>query len=85
MTYDAALSTINDRLIAGARAYAAADKSDPFTLSRCVAHIRAGICTDGVAYEARATQEMRELDKGSFFSDGSTSYAVTVYREVRRP
>ena len=32
------------RILAGARAYAEFDKSDPFTLARALCHIRQGLC-----------------------------------------
>jgi hypothetical protein len=34
----------NDRLVAGAQRYASYDRSDPFTIDRCMCHIRQGLC-----------------------------------------
>lgn len=67
-----------------AERYAAADKSDPFTLARCQAHIRNGVAslyTQGgqeAFYNAEEAQEMRKMPDGS-------EYPVTVYRNIIRP
>ena len=72
-----------DRQIPAAQRYAASDKSDPFCLSRCLLHIRHGLCaplqdgTDG-HYDATATVETRTTATG----DG---YIATVYRNMVRP
>ena len=34
----------DDRLIEAAKRYASYDRSDPFTMDRCMGHIRQGIC-----------------------------------------
>lgn len=33
-----------ERLVAGAQRYASYDRSDPFTVDRCMCHIRQGLC-----------------------------------------
>jgi hypothetical protein len=76
---------IDQRLVEGALNYAAADRSDPFAFNRAMTHIKNGICKDGATYEAHPTQEMRHLEPGMVFSDGTNTYPVTVYREVKRP
>ena len=78
------------RQLQGARNYAAADRSDPFALSRALAHIRCGITANGDkgednAYGADRATETRKLAPGDHFSDGSTEYQVTAWRNVRRP
>lgn len=41
---DIVIQNYTERLVEGARRYAASDRSDPFTLDRCFGHIRQGIC-----------------------------------------
>lgn len=41
---DTVILNYRERLIEGAKRYAASDRSDPFTLDRCMAHIRQGLC-----------------------------------------
>lgn len=71
------------RMLDGAANYAAADRSDPFTYQRCLAHIRFGVASvlpngDDAFYKADPFPEMRELPDG-------TPYNITVYRNVQRP
>jgi hypothetical protein len=72
------------KLIEGAQAYAAFDKSDPFSFSRAMLHIRMGMCRpigkDGsdAHYTADSYQEAR-LDKHG------VEYFVTCYKNVQRP
>ena len=72
-----------ERMIQGAQHYAAADKSDPFTLARCMTHIRTGTASllsngeDGF-YKADPYSEERYLPNGA-------AYSVTVYRNCQRP
>lgn len=73
------------RLTQGALNYSLANKSDPFAYSRAMSHIKNGLCTDSATYEAQASSETRVLDAGMVFSDGSNTYAVTVWRDVKRP
>ena len=74
---------MRDRIHAGAVNYAAADKSDPFTLARCLTHIRMGFCkplqdgSDGM-YNAEATVEKRLTASGE-------EYLATVYKNMVRP
>ena len=79
------VAKVRERMERGARNYALADRSDPFAYSRAMSHIDLGICTDGATYEATPTQEMRKLPDGNALSNGEAEYAVTVYRDVRRP
>ena len=75
------------RLLEGARRYAAADKSDPFALNRACAHIRSGIAIEsdgGSSYEATETRVVAKLPDGLAFSNGSNEYYVTEYHSVRR-
>lgn len=62
----------------GARRFAAADKSDPFTLARALTHIRVGIATAEAPYDAREARETCRLGDGR-------EYQAVVWREVRRP
>lgn len=77
------VARVNERRLQGAINYALADKSDPFTLARCKAHMRNGIvgyCQDGdeAIYSAELVMEMRKLPDGR-------EYPVTVYRNIQRP
>ncbi len=71
------------RIFDGAVRYAGADKSDPFTFGRAMAHIRTGIA--GISprgedqfYDADPALEERVTPTGA-------RYMATVYRNVRRP
>ena len=72
------------KMIEGARAYAAFDKSDPFSFSRAMLHIRMGLCRpivkDGsdAHYQADSYQEARIDSHG-------IEYFVTTYKNVQRP
>lgn len=79
-------------MIQGARRYAQADKSDPFAFSRAMSHINSGVARpsfDGngnrhdAYYDAQEAREKRVSSRP--FSDGSTTYDVTVYRDMKRP
>ncbi len=89
------MQTIRQKQIEGARLYAKADRSDPFAFSRAMSHINNGLCKayikdenrfqEAVLYNAKQAMEIHTLPPGHHFSDGSTEYQVTVYREVTRP
>lgn len=71
----------------GALRYAAFDRSDPFTLARCQAHIRVGICS-GYGNDANPNHYDADpaSEKRSYVFDGRTvEYSATVYRNVVRP
>lgn len=72
------LANLNSRLAEGARAYAAFDASDPFSLARITAHLRAATFNPEDSYAAEPVKEMR-------LSPSGEHYAVTVYKNVRRP
>ncbi len=78
-----AVQNNQERIIRGAINYAAADKSDPFTFGRAMAHIKMGLCrplkdgSDG-HYDATPDMEKRVTSRGD-------EYLVTVYRNVARP
>ena len=83
------MQTIREKQIAGAKLYAASDRSDPFAFSRAMSHINNGCCRDEDGLEqvycnARRDIETRTLDPGMVFSDGSNTHPVTVYRDVSR-
>lgn len=79
MTSPSPIRKAAERLIEGARNYALADRSDPFTLARCLAHIRVGIVTSSVdCYEADFAPETRKDAHGN-------SYVVSVPRNMKRP
>ncbi len=68
---------------AAAVRYAAADKSDPFCLARCYAHMRNKVCGfnqsgQDAFYSADAYSEERVTADGK-------SYIVTSYRNIVRP
>ena len=84
------------RMIEGARRYAAADRTDPFAFRRAVAHIDCGLATiargersntfDLVAaqpayYDAEASREMVKVNAGGELVD----YERVVYKSVVRP
>ena len=71
------------RIIDGARAYAAADRSDPFAFNRAMSHMKNGISSVGARgedafYKAEPYQETRYLPDGR-------EYLVTVYKNIQRP
>lgn len=75
------------RMIEGAHRYAASDRSDPFTLNRCISHIMNGVASANNAkqeegfYDAEEYQESREYNH-----DGRTvKYTVPAYRNIIRP
>jgi hypothetical protein len=77
-----AVQANRDRIVRGAVAYAAADKSDPFTFARCMTHINQGLCrplVDGGNghYNAEATTEVRLLPDGR-------EYLAIGYRNIQR-
>lgn len=88
-----AAQNARERMIQGAINYAKFDRSDPFAFARAMSEINNGICTvkvredDGKPcfYNAEPVTEMRKLDPGMQFSDGSNEYPVTVYRNAMRP
>lgn len=84
-----------DRMREGAARYAAADRSDPFTHARCVAHIKAGFASYsrpgnteyGISsgsyafYDAEPYQEERR-----YVHDGrEVTYSVTAFKNLARP
>ncbi len=77
------MNTREQRILDGAQAYAASDRSDPFALRRALTHIRTGVVgynshNEDAIYSAEPYQEQRMLP------DGRT-YHVTVYRNIKRP
>jgi hypothetical protein len=85
---------LQQRMIAGAHAYAAADRSDPFAFSRALSHINNGIA--GVRtnengdkvdafYNAKPVVQTRKLPAGQMFSNGANTYQVTTYDAMVRP
>jgi hypothetical protein len=76
--------------------YAHADRSDPFAFSRALTHLKSGIASYRPdidddrrlvlsSYSASPAQETRKLPEGKKFSDGTTEYRVTTYRNMKRP
>lgn len=90
MSNDAAIVQLKarERAIEGAKNYTKMDRSDPFTLARCLTHVNMGICRsrpDGdkldCCYAAEEYQEER-----SFVVDGRTvSFTVPAYKNLVRP
>ncbi len=89
-----AVELFHQRAIAGARRYAAADRSDPFAFARALTHIRVGIVqpfreegqdhktpSGAVMYDATPFTEMREVE----LTSGKTMVPYTVYRNITRP
>ncbi|HAX40276.1 MAG TPA: hypothetical protein DCY10_05320 [Clostridiales bacterium] len=77
------MDTRTKRMLAGAAAYAAADKSDPFAYARAIAHIKsgvAGVLPNGsdAFYSAEEYPEQRTLEDG-------TTFNVPAYRNICRP
>lgn len=79
-----------DTAEAGARNYAAFDKSDPFSYARAKCHLASGVVgmveqRDGTMvpaiYEATPVNEQRSYT----FEGRTVEYSATVYRNVRRP
>ena len=69
---------ISHHMVAAAQAYALADRSDPFTLARCHAHLRNGVASIDATYSADTVEETRTLPDGR-------EYHVTAYRNITRP
>ena len=69
---------MSKHMIAAAKLFAAADKSDPFTFNRAMTHIKNGLADAEHRYSAVAVQEERTLPDGSKFS-------VTTYKSMGRP
>lgn len=78
--------------LAGARNYAAADRSDPFAFARMMTHIDNGIVSFGLKdgdaiYSAEPYKETRHLPitvvNGKEI--GGEAYTVTCYKTMRRP
>ena len=73
--------------------YAEADKSDPFTYSRCMSHLRNGVAgmlltNNGMVmctYTAERDTEERTLPNGMKFSNDENKYHAVVYRNIKRP
>ncbi len=70
--------------------WAAANKSDPFAFNVAMSHHNNGISGyddkgDYRGYEADAYTVERHLPDGLVLSNGSTSYPVREYRNVKRP
>lgn len=73
----------NPLYIEGARNYAKADASDPFTLARCMSHLQSGIagyCPSGqpAFYNAKPVSTIRVDPMGK-------EYTATAYQNVVRP
>ena len=75
------------RILEGAKNYAAFDRSDPFALARCMLHIRNGIAGvidvgpatgEDAIYSADPFRETRHLPSGE-------AYFITVFRNIKRP
>lgn len=82
------------RMIDGAYRYAAANKSDPFALNRALTHLNVGVSGIRINennervdafYDAKVGMEKRKLPPGQLFSDGSNTYDVQVYHDVKVP
>ncbi len=69
---------LSPQMLAGARAYALADRSDPFAFARAQTHLRNGVASLDASYEAEEGVETRELPDGR-------PYQVAVYRNIKRP
>jgi hypothetical protein len=80
-------------MIDGARRYAEANRSDPFAFSRAMSHVNNGVAGIRIEnderidafYDAKVGIEKRKLPTGQLFSDGSNSYEVPAYHEVKVP
>lgn len=82
------------RMVDGARRYAAANRSDPFAYSRAMSHAANGVSGIRINeanerldafYDAKVGIEKRSLPSGRTFSDGSKSFEVPVYHDVKVP
>ncbi len=89
---NAAQETRQERLDRGARMYALADRSDPFTLARAQTHIRVGLCDASgrtgekePRYDATPRSVTRTLPDGLCFSNGSHEYNAVEYGQRIRP
>jgi hypothetical protein len=74
-------------MTAGAKRFAAFDRSDPFTFNRCQAHIRSGVASiknlddQKSYYDCDPYQSSREYQT----ENGAVKYSVTEYRNLVRP
>ena len=71
----------NTEVLAGARRYAASDRSDPFALARALTHIRVGVASRGSDYSADQYLEERLIKAG----ERSIVAVVPAYKNVVRP
>ena len=72
-----------------ALAYAAADKSDPFTYHRIIAHNAAGLADDreghnDCRYKVEICRETRKIPPCPAYPEGQ-EYTITAYRNLQRP
>ena len=75
------LELFRERAIASARRYALADKSDPFTLNRALAHIRVGIVSPDTVVDEKPRLEAIYDAKGTY--DPKTG--LVTYTSMVRP
>ena len=95
---DETVQRFHDKQVEGAIRYAAADRSDPFTLNRCLGHIRQGICgpvieTEGFMWDGHKITGNAGAN-GHYDAIGYTvmretaageHFPVTEYKSVVRP
>jgi len=88
------MTNTQQKMLNGARRYAAADRSDPFALARCMSGIKHGLCdpyvdkngnTIDCHYDARETTKTCALPLGITFRDGSSEYKVRDFISMVRP
>ena len=74
---------ISQRMIEGAERYAAADKSDPFTLARCHAHMRSHLAPNGTLVSIAAHHRGEDSKEYSLSSGVDAFYDAKEYTEQR--
>ena len=74
--------TKEQSLIDGIKRYAAFDKADPFTLARCLCHLRQGLCARTFGQNGEPHDGHYDAEELSTFADGIVH---RVYKNVVRP
>lgn len=76
-----------ERVMAGAERYAAADRSDPFTAGRVMAHLKSGVAVgydkenkQFYGYDAEHAQERRSYEDAA----GTHEFTVPAYINIKR-
>lgn len=84
---ETAAQKLRERHLQGIRNFAAADRSDPFTFQRAMAHLRAGILSNNAAGDpAWYNADPFQVERSYIGYDGEPkTYHATEYKNLQRP